>query len=328
MAHKKYDYIKVCKELGYEYKREDGSYVELISELGFLHRMTKGALLKGAKAKIVSVVGDKKDYFIKELEGRHPDILKQISFKGFEYKGSLVDTVVHCKKHGGYKTKPSYLMQCGNVCRDCDSENKSERNKIENKEFIERCRTKHGDKYSYKKTLYTGCKDKVTVTCPIHGDFEVVAYYHASQNGCQECGKESMGISKELYRKMCPDGSYVYIMSFKNEDEDFIKVGLTKDLRVRVNGLRSVSDYDVNLIYSLFFVDASIAWGVERLLLKEFSDSVYNPNIRFSGDTECFDLSITDEVIKLLQCVANFKQNPCNRLDNLVQLTIKQRRLI
>lgn len=304
MAYKKHDYVEVCRELGYEYKSEDGSYVELVSELGFLHRMTKGALLKGAKAKIVSIVGDKKDYFIKYLENRHPDILKQVSFNDFEYKGSLVDTIVHCKKHGEYKTKPNYLMQGGNVCRDCDSENKSERNKINNKEFIDRCRTRHGDKYSYEKTLYTGCKDKVTVTCPVHGDFEVVAYYHASQNGCQECGKESMGISQDLYNKMCPDGSHVYVMSFKNKNEDFIKVGLTKDVRVRVNGLRSISEYDVSLVYSSFFQNASIAWHVERLILREFSDGVYVPDIRFSGDTECFDLSMQDEVIKLLKCVA------------------------
>lgn len=304
MAHKKYDYIEVCRKLGYEYKKEDGSYVELISENGFLHRMTKGALLKGAKAKIISVVGDKKDYFIKELEDRYPDILKQVSFNEFEYKGSLVDTVVHCKKHGKYKTKPSYLMQGGNVCRDCDSENKSERNKIDNEEFIKRCRDRHGDKYSYEKTVYKGFKSKVTVTCPTHGDFKVVAYYHASQNGCQECGKENMGISKDLYKKMCPDGACVYIMRFKNNSEDFIKIGLSKDIRVRINGLRSVSEYDVELVYSSFFKDASSAWDVERLILKEFEDSAYIPNIRFSSDTECFDMSIQDEVIKLLKTLA------------------------
>mgnify|MGYP003584187220 CR=1 FL=1 len=304
MAHKKHDYIEVCRKLGYEYKKEDSSYVELISENGFLHRMTKSALLKGAKARIISVVGDKKDYFIKELEDRHPDILKQLSFDDFEYKGNLVDTEVHCKKHGKYRTKPRYLMQGGNVCRDCDNENKSERNKISQEEFIKRCRARHGDKYSYEKTIYTGCKNKVTVTCPTHGDFEVVAYYHASENGCQECGKENMGIGRDLYNKMCPDGAYVYIMRFKNNEEDFIKIGLSKDIRIRINGLRSVSEYDVEHIHSSFFKDASSAWDTERLILKEFEESTHIPNIRFSSDSECFDLSIKDEAIKLLQCVA------------------------
>jgi hypothetical protein len=171
MAHKKHDYRKVCEGLGYEYRSECSKYVELVSEIGTLHKMTKSALIKGGKAKIISVIVSKEEYFIKDLTSRYPNILSIISLNEFEYKGSLEDTYVECLKHGRYKTKPSYLLQGGNLCLTCDNEHKVERNKISNEEFIRRCKNRHGDKYSYEKTRYTGFKNKVVVTCKQHGDF-------------------------------------------------------------------------------------------------------------------------------------------------------------
>lgn len=38
--------------------------------------------------------------------------------------------------------------------------------------WIKRAKEVHGDLYDYSKTVYKSCKDKVTITCPIHGDFE------------------------------------------------------------------------------------------------------------------------------------------------------------
>ena len=39
-------------------------------------------------------------------------------------------------------------------------------------EFIELARQVHGDKYDYSKTVYVNKRNKVIITCPIHGDFE------------------------------------------------------------------------------------------------------------------------------------------------------------
>lgn len=55
-------------------------------------------------------------------------------------------------------------------------------------QFIQQAKKKHGDKYDYSKTVYMGAKNKVVITCPIHGDFEQEAYTHKTIQGCKKCG--------------------------------------------------------------------------------------------------------------------------------------------
>lgn len=55
------------------------------------------------------------------------------------------------------------------------------------KKFIDKAISVHGDKYSYLKTKYTYARNKVTITCPIHGDFSQVAFSHTKGHGCARC---------------------------------------------------------------------------------------------------------------------------------------------
>lgn len=55
--------------------------------------------------------------------------------------------------------------------------------------FITKARNVHGDKYDYTKTKYVKSYLKVTITCPLHGDFEVTPNNHLRGNQCPECGR-------------------------------------------------------------------------------------------------------------------------------------------
>lgn len=62
--------------------------------------------------------------------------------------------------------------------------------KLTTEEFISLARNVHGDKYGYSKTEYVNKRTKVTITCPIHGDFMQTPANHVRQRqGCPECGK-------------------------------------------------------------------------------------------------------------------------------------------
>jgi len=58
--------------------------------------------------------------------------------------------------------------------------------------FIEKARAKHGDRYSYDRVVYVGARDKVTITCKKHGDFEQTPNSHLNGSGCVKCGLEEM----------------------------------------------------------------------------------------------------------------------------------------
>lgn len=74
-------------------------------------------------------------------------------------------------------------------------------------EYIEKAKTKHGDKYEYDRCVYIGSRTKVTVTCPTHGDFKVVGANHLSGGGCAKCAQESskknQGYTTETFIAKC-----------------------------------------------------------------------------------------------------------------------------
>ena len=63
-------------------------------------------------------------------------------------------------------------------------------------EFKDRAKAVHGEKYSYEKSIYSGYNEKLTITCPIHGDFMQTPHSHLDGCGCKECRK--ITLSKKL----------------------------------------------------------------------------------------------------------------------------------
>lgn len=61
--------------------------------------------------------------------------------------------------------------------------------KLDKKEFIARAIEKHKSKYTYKNVTYTKRTEKVSITCPIHGDFQQTPANHLGGQGCPECAK-------------------------------------------------------------------------------------------------------------------------------------------
>lgn len=61
--------------------------------------------------------------------------------------------------------------------------------RLTTQEFIEKAQKIHGDKYNYDKTEYVNSHTKVTITCPIHGDFKMLATNHLSGDGCPLCSQ-------------------------------------------------------------------------------------------------------------------------------------------
>lgn len=55
-------------------------------------------------------------------------------------------------------------------------------------DFIQRAREVHGNRYDYTKVLYVAAKNKVTIICPEHGEFEQTPANHCTGRGCHECG--------------------------------------------------------------------------------------------------------------------------------------------
>ena len=69
--------------------------------------------------------------------------------------------------------------------------------KLTTKEFIEKARKIHGDKYDYSKVNYITTDTKVCIICPDHGEFWQAPHNHITQKqGCPFCSESHL--SKEV----------------------------------------------------------------------------------------------------------------------------------
>lgn len=82
-----------------------------------------------------------------------------------------------------WKIDPSHLKN-GRTCPNCKKLKKLEQNK---QNFIERAAKIHNNKYIYDKVIYNKQHDKVTIICPIHGEFTQTPQAHLRGQGCPLC---------------------------------------------------------------------------------------------------------------------------------------------
>ena len=217
----------------------------------------------------------------------------------YEQKGNMI--TICCRNHGEFTTN-FYSHTKGVDCKLCVKELSSSR-VLPTELFIEKAKNVHGDFYDYGKTDYSGAKELVIVTCKIHGDFEQVANYHLTGNGCQVCGLQKTGFTKTAYTKACKSGSSVYILKLKKDDECFYKIGISKNIKNRINGIVCESGYLVECVYSEFFKDSSVTFDVEKILHNKFREFKYKPEISFSGSSECFNMNDHSFVVEFLKGV-------------------------
>ena len=55
--------------------------------------------------------------------------------------------------------------------------------------FIQKAKLKHGDRYDYSKSIYTGCEKKLIIICKEHGEFQQQPNNHLYGKGCVKCGR-------------------------------------------------------------------------------------------------------------------------------------------
>ena len=111
-------------------------------------------------------------------------------YSSVEYINGYTDITLVCRKHGKFTITPNKHLDIVGGCPECSKERRRKRKMMSNDEYKQLVINMHGDKYDLSKVEYRGMREKVTATCPIHGDFSIVAYDFANKRGCGKCGAE------------------------------------------------------------------------------------------------------------------------------------------
>ena len=201
-----------------------------------------------------------------------------------ELKNTLSKITYICSEHGEAVRKALYLYE-GRGCAKCAYNVAKIKKTFTTEDFIIKSNEIHNNKYDYSKTIYTGSLNKLTITCPHHGDFEQIAGCHMTNGyGCRRCGFISTAKNSYL-NSINVEFTTLYYIKCYGKNEVFYKIGVAK------NGVLERYPNSESMPY-LFEVLREIRGNAERLLQIEESIKLaiqpYTPLIPFSGSaTEC-----------------------------------------
>ena len=118
--------------------------------------------------------------FIEKANSIHNNFF---DYKKSDYINTNTRLIVTCPIHGDFKITPKehYTSNTGG-CTKC-----SNRYKRTIDDFKKDAEIKHDGKYNYDKVNFDNISERVTITCPIHGDFQQIAREHLRSKGCPDC---------------------------------------------------------------------------------------------------------------------------------------------
>lgn len=251
--------------------------IVVIDELGvkYIKNNPFNALNHGFN--IQSIV-DKEQYIETKIKNYFPN-LKLIKYDGIK-KPVIVED------ENGFLYRPQcYDLINGSVVtiETCDDKNKL---------FKFKANKKHNNFYDYDKINYINGKTKTTITCKIHGDFDQLPESHLSGHGCKKCA--TVGFSKESWLKRLKGmKAYFYVLRVFNDEEEFIKIGITSTtIEKRYKHLKKY-EYDV-----LMKVEEtpSKVYDIEKKQLKKYKNFKYLPKQVFEGWSECFLIETKNKI--------------------------------
>lgn len=210
---------------------------------------------------------------------------KSIRLHGDKYDYSKVNYVssktkvcIICPIHGEFWQKPNGHLS-GDGCKKCG-------NSYTLNDFIKKATFIHKNKYDYSKVVYVDSKTKVTIICPVHGEFTQIPADHLRNRGCVLCKPITHSRSSAI--ENAEDKLVrLYKIYCWNETESFYKIGRTKFLTKERFPNKSVMPYNYSVVSELIG-DAGYIYDLENKEHRRHYHLKYKPNISFAGETECF----------------------------------------
>lgn len=173
-----------------------------------------------------------KSEFIKKAKFVHHN--KNYDYSKVIYKNNYTKVEIGCPMHVLFEQKPLKHLE-GQGCPECGKDLQIKKllaRATPFETFIEQANKAHpNNPYSYDKVNYVNTLTKITITCPVHGDFDQAPGDHIRGRGCLKC---SGNVSK---------GELEWLASLGLSDtKTTIRIG---DRRFRVDGY----DAATNTVY-------------------------------------------------------------------------------
>jgi hypothetical protein len=205
-----------------------------------------------------------------------------------EYKSAHTKVKIICKEHGTFEQAPTNHL-VGNGCSVCSYVAKAS---IAKSEFADKANLVHSNKYSYELVDYKNSHAKVSIVCPIHGEFEQSPSNHIRGRGCNLCANLDSGFNRTSFVSKCDKNNnglgILYILECFNDTEKFYKIGITSTSIKRRYNSSTKMPYLYSIVKEIIGDPVEI-YNLETKLHQLNKENQYIPSIQFCGyATECF----------------------------------------
>lgn len=256
----------ICRSCGLQFDQTPNNHLsgQGCHECAELARKQAASKRKKTTEKFIedarAVHGNKYDYSITNYTGAHEDI---------QYL---------CQKHGVITQKATNHLFWG--CQYCAYEANGKNCRMNRGEFVARSIVKHGEAfydYSNLKTDKVRSIDKVTIGCPVHGEFNPNVNAHLFVSGCPSCAIR--GFNPKA-------AAHLYILL--SECGLKMKVGITNvgNEAKRARSLRKETPFKWNVLEAFRFEVGKDAYDLEQAA---HSRGVNSGLSGFDGATEWFE---------------------------------------
>jgi len=233
--------------------------------------------------------------FIKEAKEIHGS---KYGYSKVIYKNLDEKVIIFCPEHKYFEISPYGHLNSGG-CQRC-----SDNFKMDGNEFIRKSVIKHGNKYDYNKVGFVDRDIEVEIICneTEHGSFWQTPNNHLRKTVFDKCPKcyaknkvGGSGWTKSEWKASAEnsknfDSFKLYVIKCFNEDELFIKVGITfRSMKERFSR-KARMPYIYEELVIIENDDSDIIWNLEKEIHKNLKSEnlKYKPKIGFDGVTECF----------------------------------------
>lgn len=116
----------------------------------------------------------------------------KFDYSKVEYNGSHTKVSILCQEHGEFHQSPTNHLS-GNGCPKCAWKYNYGKYRLTTLEtFLSQAKEIHSEKYDYSKVEWKNTRTKITIICPIHGEFTQMPQNHIRLKcGCRKCGRET-----------------------------------------------------------------------------------------------------------------------------------------
>jgi hypothetical protein len=148
----------------------------------------------------------------------------QYDYSNSDIKNSKDKIEILCKKHGIFKQTPGNHLN-GHGCPSCAKEQIASNFRKDVSNVISAAKQVHGDFYDYSLVDYKNGSTKVTIICPIHGNFEVTPKNHINNaSGCPDCWEDKRKQPKSNTLKFIEKSKKIHGNTYDYSNVDYLGV--------------------------------------------------------------------------------------------------------